>query len=111
MKTEQPVLITSLTAQADLSSSKNLLISFDAQVCTSGQLALGVINANTNINEQVPVVVSGIALVKCGAAVSNGDALQSDANGKAITKSTGELIGYSLDDSTGADVLIRVLLK
>ena len=38
------------------------------------------------------------------------DKIQSDANGKAITFSSGEANGYALDAATGADELIRILL-
>ena len=52
MKTEQPILITSTTAAADLSNKKNLFIGFDGNVCGNGAKALGVLNANTNLGNQ-----------------------------------------------------------
>ncbi len=97
MKTEQPILITSITAPADLSDKKNLFIGFDGNVCGNGAKALGVLNANTNIGNQAPVMTNGIALTYSGAAINQGAKVQSDANGKAITFSAGELNGYSLD--------------
>ena len=110
MKTEQPILITSVTAASDLSDKKNLFIGFDGAICGNGSKALGVLNANTNNAEEAPVTSVGIVLVYSGAAVSQGAKLQSDANGKAITFSSGEANGYALDDASGADELIRVKL-
>ena len=49
MKTEQPILITSTTAAADLSNKKNLFIGFDGNVCSNGAKAFGILNANTNL--------------------------------------------------------------
>ncbi len=108
MKTEQPILITSITAVAAL--AKNLFIGFDGHVCGNGKKALGVCNAETDSGEQAPVAANGIALVLSGAAVSIEDKIQSDANGKAITFSSGEANGYALDAATGVDELIRLLL-
>lgn len=110
MKTEQPILITSIEAGADLSAKQNLFIAFDGTVCGSGAKPLGSLNANTNLAEIAPVVCAGIALVYSGAAISVGAKLQSNAAGKAIPYASGAVAGYALDASTGADELIRVLL-
>lgn len=108
MKTEQPVLITTIKAQADL--SKNYFTGFDGKLCGAGLKALGVCNADTISAEMMPVTVKGIALIYSGDAVSQADALESDASGKAITVSAGIANGYALDAATGADELIRILL-
>ena len=110
MKTEQPILITSITAPADLSTKKNLFIGFDGNVCGNGEKALGVLNANTNTGNQAPVMAIGIAIVISGAAVNQKAKVQSDANGKAITFAAGEVNGYALDAAAGADEFIRIRL-
>jgi hypothetical protein len=110
MKTEQPVLITSILATADLSEKQNLFIGFDGAVCGNGVKPLGVLNANTNLNEQAPLTCLGISLVYSGAAVSKGAKVQCNAAGKVITYASGAVAGFALDASTGADELIRVLL-
>jgi hypothetical protein len=110
MKTEQPILITSIKANQDFTNSKNIFLWFDGNACSNGAKALGVLNANTAQYEQAPVIVSGIALVLSGAAVSLGAKLQSNASGKAITFASGEANGYALDAASGADELIRVKL-
>ena len=110
MKTEQPVLITSIEAAVDLSGSQNLFIGLDGDLCGNGSKPLGVLNANTDSGEEAPVMCVGIALVYSGAAVSQGDKVQSNGSSKAITYSSGAVAGYALDTASGADELIRVLL-
>jgi hypothetical protein len=110
MKTEQPILITSIIAPADLSAKKNYFIGFDGNVCGNGAKALGVLNANTNSGNQAPVMTIGIALTYTGAEINQGAKVQSDANGKAITFASGEVNGYALDAAAGADELIRIKL-
>ena len=108
MKTEQPILITSVKAAANI--TKNLFIGFDGNLCSANAKALGVSNADTDINEQLPVMSIGIALVYSGGQVNQAAKVASDAAGKAVTFSTGEFNGYALDASTGADELIRIKL-
>ena len=110
MKTEQPILITSITAAADLSASKNLLIGFDGDICGAAAKCLGVLNANTNSGEEAPVTAKGIALIYSGEAVAVGADLESDAAGKVVNYTAGVIVGYALDAASGADELIRVLL-
>lgn len=109
MKTEQPILITSIPAAADI--EKNLFIGFDGNLCADGVKSFGVSNASASITEQLPVCVSGIALVLAGAPITAGAGVEADANSKAITLDSGELNGYALDTANEADELIRVLLK
>jgi len=109
MKTEQPLLITSITATAAI--VKNLFIGFDGALCAAGAKSLGVVNDDTLINEQCPVMTNGIALVLSGAAVTLGDAVESDAAGKAITNVAGAINGYALDAASAANEIIRVRLK
>jgi hypothetical protein len=108
MKTEQPILITSIVAKVNL--AKNLFIGFDGDICGNAAKALGVCNAETDLGEQAPVTAKGIALVLSGNSITQGDKIQSDASGKAITFSSGEANGFALDAATGADEAIRVML-
>lgn len=137
MKTEQPLLTTSIKASVDL--TKNLFVGFDGSLPVADSKPLGVVNADTGVGNMCPVVVSGIVLVKTGSAVQRGSAVTTNASGKAVpvlnftasvpqgstsvlSNSTfpslllnGGLLpqsiaGYALDDASGADQLIRVLL-
>jgi hypothetical protein len=108
MLTEQPILITSVTAKVDL--AKNLFIGFDGDICANGAKALGVCNTESDLGEQAPIAAKGIALVTTGAAVAVAAKVQSNAAGKAITFAAGEANGFAMDAASGADELIRVLL-
>ncbi|MCU7494762.1 MAG: DUF2190 family protein [Ignavibacteria bacterium] len=127
----------SIEAAADI--AKQLFVGLDGDVCGAGKKALGVSELDAAEGEMATVIVSKIALVTSGAAITAGDALVSDASGKAIPAtdlsattpagavpvvSSGaqpvmtiagslppEVInGYALDAATGADKLVRVLL-
>ncbi len=111
MKTEQPILITSVIAGADLSAVNNLFIGFNGAICANGAKPLGVLNASTFLGEEAPVTAKGIAIVLSGAALSAGAKVQSDASGKAITFAAGEIAGFSLDAASGANESIRILLS
>lgn len=111
MKTDHPLLVETLTANVDLSNSKNLFIDFSGNVCSNGEYPLGVLNSSTSQGEQASVIVFGVALVKAGAAVTTGSVVQSDASGRAIIKTTGANAGYALSDCAAANDFIRVLLR
>ena len=137
MKTEQPVLITSIKAAVNI--VKNYLIGFDGNLCSANTKPLGVSNANANSGEQLPLTCKGIALVYSYQAITQGAALVCQTGGKVapaanfnvvvpngstqvnsnaaqptLTLSGSVLpqtiVGYALDSASGADELIRVLL-
>ena len=68
-------------------------------------------NTDTDAGDLCDVVVSGIPLVKAGAAFSKGTYLTVDASGQAVAVSGGtdRTIGISLDSASTGD-LIPVLL-
>lgn len=107
--TEQPVLITSVIAEEDL--SKHIFVNTNGQTCDAATIPLGVVNADTKLNEQCPVATSGIVLVYSGASLSSGNPIQSDDNGKVIQQTDDYFKrGFAIDSASGADELIRVLL-
>lgn len=108
MKTEQPILITSVTAAADI--PKNLFVGFNGNLPSAGAVCLGVSYAESDAGEQMPVAVSGIVIVIAAATIAVGDPIETDVAGKAVPKTTGALLAYSLDAGIPGD-LIRVLLK
>jgi len=107
MKTEQPILITSIEAAEDL--TKNLFVGFDGFKCSGASKSLGVCNAASSLGEEAPILCRGIALVTTGEAITVGSEIKVNA-GKAVVVGIGPVEGYALDASLGADELIRVLL-
>lgn len=110
MLTYHPSLIISIKAKKAF--SKNLFVGFDGDLPAADSKALGVVEADSDIDSQMPVVVSGVALVKTASAVNVGDAVTTDDAGYAKTVSNNEVInGYALDSASGGLQLIRILLK
>ena len=107
MKTEQPILITSVTAVAN--TAKNLFINFTGAICAANIKALGVSADDTLLGEQLPVTAKGIAIVKAGDNIAQGAKISSDASGQAVTYTTGDYNGYALDPAEAGE-LVRVLL-
>lgn len=108
LKTEQPILITSVLAGEAI--AKHLFVKADGTIAGANEKALGVANDELDNAQYGPVVILGISLVKTGGAVAQGAKIASDADGKAVTHSSGEYNGWALDAAAGADEVIRIIL-
>ena len=73
---------------------------------------IGVIQGKAKANAKVNVMLTGITLVKAGGAVTRGDMITSDADGKAIATTTAKnyLVGMALASGADGD-LIPLLLS
>jgi hypothetical protein len=113
MKTEQPILITSIELTTDI--TKNLCVTHEGNIAEEGDSFIGVCNADTLNGEEAPVMVSGIALCVSSAAISKGFKVVTFDNGSVAANTATTFmtnhVGIALDAATGADELIRVLLK
>lgn len=110
MQTEQPILITSITAAgADLSRLR--FVGFDGAVATAAAAALGVCNADTLLGNQAPVGVIGVFLVEAGGAISAGGDIEVGAGGKAVAFSAGKVVAQAFDAAAADGDVIRVLLR
>ncbi len=109
MKTEQPILITSIKAQTDI--PQNVFVSITGNISDGTKLPIGISNDSAIAGDMTPVAVNGIVLVKTGATpVTALSPITSDANGLAVSSADAALTrGIALDD--GTDSLIRVLLR
>ena len=77
----------------------------------AGEKAVGVSFNDPSGAGQVLEMGTGIVIVEAGAAVAAGVEVESDANGKAILKSTGISNGYTLTAAGAAGELISVKLS
>lgn len=107
MQSGKAILIISMTATADVTARR--FVGLTGAHCAVGAKAAGVANADYAAGEQVGVEALGLLMVTAGAAISAGVEVQSDANGLAITKSTGVGNGYALTAATQAGDQIRIL--
>ncbi|MGE1004208.1 capsid cement protein [Ralstonia solanacearum] len=107
MKTQQPTLTTSITATAALARFR--FVGLTGAVCAAAAKALGTAETTADIGEQASVNVSGILLVEAAAVIAAGAEVESDANGKAITKAAGISNGFALDAAAAAGDVIRIV--
>lgn len=107
MQSEKILLATTVLAVAALSRMR--LVNFAGGTCGAGARPLGVANAAYDSGEQAGVNTHGELLVEAGAAVAVGDEVQSDAQGRAITKAAGIGWGVARDAAAAAGDYIRVL--
>lgn len=74
---------------------------------TLGSTAIGVSTIDVVLNE-VLEIADGIVIVEAGGAVAVMDSVQSDALGKAIVRTTGQILGTALTAASGTGILIAV---
>lgn len=107
MKTQQPVLTTSVVAVVDL--PRYLFAGFTGSLCAAGAKALGTVEADTEADSVAPINVLGICLVKAGGAVAAGAEVESDASGRAVTLAAGKSNGIAMDAAAAAGDVIRIV--
>lgn len=105
-------------AAADLSGAEFLAAKFDSngkivKASTAGENVLGLLGAEEgnhhDAGDTVSVQIKGCGLWKAGAAVAAGAELATDANGKAVTATSGAFIlAIALEATSTADEVIKV---
>ncbi len=71
---------------------------------------VGVARFAATTGQPVAVDVIGTAQVEAGAAITAGALIETDAQGRAITRSAGPIVGRALQAASGAGAFIEVLL-
>ena len=105
-----------LVAGQDLSAAQfqMMAVAADGEIdpAGAGAAVAGVLQNNPDAQGKAAAVgYAGKTMVKAGAAVTAGDLLASDANGKAVTASTGNyIVGIALEDIANADEIGTMLL-
>ena len=107
MKTEKILLAVTITAAMALSRFR--FVGYGGHVAGAGKRVLGVPTTDFSAGEQASVATHGEILVEAGAAVAAGAEVESDASGRAVTKTTGIGFGVARDAATAAGEIIRVL--
>ncbi len=94
--TFKPGLSHSIPATADI--TEGCFVSFSGGLCGNHAQALGVCSQDVDSGDEMPVVLDGIVSVELAGTVAVGDALTSNASGKAIksTDSTWAVNGWAL---------------
>lgn len=107
MKTQQPVLTTSVVALVDLPRYR--FAGFDGGLCLAGAKSLGPVAADTEADNVAPINVLGICLVTAGGALAAGDEVESDADGRAVKLTTGAANGIAMDVATASGDVVRIV--
>ncbi len=107
MKTEKILLAVTIAAAAALTRFR--FVDFTGNVASAGERPLGVATTDFDTGEQASVATHGEILVEAGAAIAVGAEVESDASGRAVTKTTGVAFGVARDAAAAAGDIIRVL--
>ena len=107
MKTEKILLAVTIAAAAALTRFR--FVDFTGNVASAGERPLGVATTDFDTGEQASVATHGEILVEAGAAVAVGAEVESDASGRAVTKTTGVAFGVARDAAAAVGDIIRVL--
>lgn len=115
MAFEIPVFDISLQAGADLSAYQHRFVkvastSLVASLAGSNDIAIGVLQDKPLQGHMTQVRVYGISKVVAGAAIAAGAGITVDAQGRAITHTSGALYGVALDGATAEGSIVSVLL-
>lgn len=102
-------------ADADLTTKQFFCVKAAAggEIALSGdgEAILGILQNDPNTGEAGNVMSAGISKAVAGAAITEGDLIASDANGKIITAASADrTIGQALDAASADGDIIEVLL-
>lgn len=107
MKTEKILMTVTVLAAAALARFR--FVTFAGAVPAAGARVMGVAATDFDNGELAGVNTHGELLVEAGAAISAGAEVETDASGRAVTKTTGVAFGVARDAATAAGDIIRVL--
>jgi len=106
MKTASIALTLSLLASSDI--PKLRFVDYNGAKCPAESRAIGVSEDSATTGEVFPVNTLGVLIVESGDALAVGDAVESDAEGRAVTVTTGAVNGWAMDAATAAGEIIRI---
>lgn len=105
---EIPVLVLTRTASAAITGKR--FVGFDNAQATAGANVLGVSQYGVIAGQDFPVTVIGTAAVEVGAAITDGQELEADAQGRAVPKTTGKTVARALASATAAGQFVEAFL-
>jgi len=108
MQTYKAALMDSITAAAALTGKR--FIGFDGNHAGANAKARGVSLFDTDSGAECSLVALGFALVTAGGAITLGAKVASDANGKVVSWSTGEVNGFACSAASADGDVILVKL-
>ena len=104
------IAILVLTAIAAEALTENRFVAPDDGLPDAGGNTLGVANMSTEAGAATPVITIGTASVEASAAIAKGAAIETLADGRAVTQSSGVTVARAREAATQAGDVIQVLL-
>jgi hypothetical protein len=77
-------------------------------VPAAGGNVIGFTRTEGAVGDLVPTDAAGTVLATAGAAIANGAALEVDAQGRVVTRTSGATVGRALKAATGAGDVIEI---
>lgn len=103
--TYNSALTISVKASQDI--PKFRFVDYDGNLCGAGERALGISSLEAATGRQISLVILGTMLLESAGVINKGDAVSSDADGKAKLAETGETVnGYALSSSSGVGSIV-----
>lgn len=106
---QQNIPILGLPVKATAIVAARRFVTVAGAQAGAGANALGVSRASGVVGDMLTVDALGTSIVEAGAAFAVGAALQSDADGKAITKDAGATLARALQAAAQAGDFVEVL--
>jgi len=119
MAREENLRPISIPASADLSASQYCFVTVNssgkAAVVGAGLSADGILQDKPAAADRPAAIASTpgrISKMRAGAQFTAGDDLTPDSTGRGVTATSGDVVGAkALEDASGADVVVSVMLK
>ena len=102
------VLTLSLTAAAAISAAR--FVTAAGAIPAAGKHAIGVTTTEATAGELVAADVLGTTIIEAGGVITANKAVQSDASGKAVTRTTGVALGIALEAASADGDRIEIFL-
>ena len=106
----QHISLLALSVVAAGVINKERFVGVNRQQAGAAANTYGVARSDAAIGDVFPVDVIGTAIVEAGAAIAQDALVETDANGRAITRAAGPIVGRALKAATGLGSRIEVLL-
>ncbi len=106
----QSISILTLSIVASGAITKHRFVTPGNTQAGAGVNTLGVAREDATLNAGLAIDVVGTAIVEAGGAIAAGAAVETDATGRAVTKTTGVTVGRALQAAAAAGDFIEVLL-
>lgn len=107
---KQNIALLTLSFQASAALTADRFVSVTAGVPAAGANTIGVTRSDTAAGKMAPVDVIGTAIVEASAAIAGGAEIETTADGRAVTKTTGKTVARALQAAAAAGDKFEILL-